>query len=686
MDDDALLAGILGTSAPRTARPPAAGGGAKMAVMTMLAVSNLRTYAKDDFVGGSIEMIATDIAGAELLSGVTRVDGSRALLFTRTRMNEADHAAKLGSKNRVERDADGSWKLSLGEVVELSVNMKKLGTTALSAGNYYSVEVTEVMADKFSSSRPRITTGTIRFLYNRYDSSPEEEDRLLVAAYHATQLNHRLGHLLYSVDPATGRGPSTAELKKAKASAFTPDTRHLKINNTQLPFIPGVGSFKSVYAARLRRHLPALRWGDPGAALDIPENWPHSAMDEQSKALKQYDSAKFSLTVTQSSPRVNARSVAALPLLTPESIKQSYDTEDMDVTQVFLGAQALSAYCVLDRRHWNGVLRYLVAATPAIVRTFVSNSCARPSNDPNLSAHPSLLFSAVGKAPEQGAPSNTAPDTTAVLPFLADGVMNAGYPIDQPSLYAIMGVLNKREKNRYNQHMALVRIRKQPGDGSGEMPTNPLSLVENTPVVNLLEGDMDTATISEAEWWIMLIPNRAAKCISPDSLGMEYLRSLPEAEAPRRLGAVFLSLAQGKTPSDTEAADVFSAPSAFEFLLFAVRRSYATARRLSPFHPFNHLLTLEREFAKLYPADCSDVASMRAPEPSPVVAAAAPPPPPPVAAAVVDDDAMLAAADAYDAATADNGKRAHLAVDEPDHKRGRTQEDDEEDDADRPLF
>lgn len=619
--------------------PPRIGGAKIMASVMMFSLSDEAVHKEN--VRTAWMMLATlpsDPRTCKLQNGATLVDGGRTIRFDCATIDKDDQAAKKGLMQRARRFAAGHYDLTLGSWLKVSI-APNVQCAPIVVGKYYRVDVTEVLTDKFKtveSYTAKLAGGAL--LHDRFEATTEDEDMLLAAAYHgATQLMP-----LYRTLVLGGNLPIMPEKKEFQALTkdplvFTEDTREFKVRDNLMPYFPNISAFPDVVRARQQRGMPAVLVSDPGVTLTDAKNWPNKKITTEGKEEQHYDVC-YTLTVAHKIP---TEEVARMPLpLTREQMNGSaYAKREMVITASRMRKAAVGGFYVYDLARWPDMaaLPYYIVGCPAVVRMFTGtqNTRLRPAES---NALVQMDFVSSGGKEEV----SKLGDTSATLSFPAEGIMNTGYPISQDAAMEILTALGDRPnmKRRYNKKMSTANVRKQP-DGTTPLEANPLSQQNHPNVLNLLESFEDVTEMSDAEWWFLVVPNTQSKSEKPETIGYKLLRkhmAASETEALRVFGQLFLDLVKTGVSALPELGDAFRVPGArpFDFLLWAVRRSYATERAFSPLSTTNHIAAMRRAFARVYPADLSDM-------PDAAVSSGAPK----RGADADDDDAdMMAAADA----------------------------------------
>ena len=493
------------------------------------------------------------------------------------------------------------------------------------------------------------------------DDLPIDERQMLMAALFQTpHFNQPLCQLIYR-----GKVETAEVARKLKITDFTPETRHVKNATGWMPLINY--SSKKEFAARLLRgRRSAVYYSPPAFSLLEDSQWPHTSEKEgktvvHSQVMTRVDLVQ-KLLVDQDRP----------PQRTPPAAFSSvYRTLEPGCVVTLGEKEALFPIGVVDDRSWfnGGAFRYLMIATPTLMGGFSAGDPQHESQVTPGATKYQLRYRHRGR--------KDTPSPTACIPFLLEGVVNAGYPVTPDTVGLILTALEKRHGPRYNKNMAMVPgIRRtqtvitMPNDPENTLPRHPNQIrKDTTTVINLLESYEAYESLPPALWQFCVIPNLASKCEDANSEGYACLRELVEANgetaAADLLGRAFASLVLHNMVVDGDgtvfpdsikkafrpceaAMGANPKPFRFNLLLFAVSKSAMVGGGYSLMSSANHVPALERIYATLYPDDLSDM-----PETEPELR---------------DDDIDLGEVDRIEAAAAKSVQKDVRAADREDER------------------
>lgn len=599
-----FVAAAFGARATARPAPMLTRGGQMLGTLPVFTINGERKF--PNAKGRSAQLLVThwpgDEGGLQPVSGVCVTDNGRSAAFTRTQVDEVDRAAKkeqnsgAGKKVAVNRKGAGSAVLTLGSVINVAFFDGEEGSIVHSARALLSIR--EAQLD------PRIggtrwVPSACRIEKRLPQMSAAEHEQLMCAMVHATQLHPPLVRLVYE-----SRDVLQIDVVKAmKADAFTPATRHMKNGVFMLPLLDY--NFSRLAGARGIRGLDALQYTDVAQSLLGGACWPEITVDKDTKARKVVDMMRYRFVVNQLTRKDGA--VPVLPV-TNDQMAAVFDMRSIGITVAVFKA-ALYSWGVMDDRHWfdDGALRYLIAATPAFMLARATSDAESSEMHRESAAYELDFVNSEGnKEDTRGA---------AVTTFLADGVVNAGYPIDRDSMLALLDLLHATNKKRYNRNMAIATMRKSTTYNDFTVPDHYARDPADSPhVINILECLENLEDFRAADWHFVIIPNLGQKCEAVGSAGHAFLCRLLAGEggldaAARTMGSIMVQMQRDKEIREpADARDAFRlVHGRFDFLLWAVSRAYFDERKFSFASSRNHVPMLDAFFAKAYPSDGADM-------------------------------------------------------------------------------
>ena len=607
-DLDYFAAGF-GAKARAAPRPMSTGSSAKMADVKLFAVTGAKrmgTSASHTVVFMVPAFPGDDNTVLPLMGAALQHNG-RTARFDRVRMNAEDRAAKRNTNQKVARDPAGHYDLTLGTYFEYVITKddKFVKPNEVKAHTLYSAGINEVLEDSYLGvTRTSFKICSFARVATFAEMSPAAHAKLLAAYVHAAQLVPELVPLMY-----TGGNMTIEELKKAKADFFTPETRHMRNANVLMPFVHAAGN-AALARARCERGESGVFWKDDlSMSLANDEQWPHEGMKDNAKVLRA--ATPFQLDGMQFMRREGAPP-PALPV-SGADICSVFDTRNVTAKITMMGS-ALYSFGVCHDEHWyeHGALRYLVYHTPAAGPTYLSSPAAQARDE--MPGDVALQFTTSGKSDDTSG--------TVMRTFVADGVVNAGYPVDKDSVLAILDTMGA-ENERYRRNMGSVpnRCREQKFSRDTETPANPLEkLIPTKCVFNVLECNENIEALADDDWAFFVIPNMAPKdtVAGNDTPGLAHLRAVAArhggdmVKTAADMGAVFRSLvADGRVAPECgkDAAAAFKVPKGrvYNHLVFAVGRRYMATRNMTPLTVHNHADFIAAYFKQYYPDDLSDM-------------------------------------------------------------------------------
>jgi len=580
-------------------------------------------------------------------SGV-ELDGREFLTVPLHRIDQNDKARKRGHNLRVDRlPCDEKLLLQLGSFISLSAyNMVNLLPLRL-----VKISVIEVDIDEYNGAAclKLVLDPKIEVLRMWTQFSPEALDWTLVAMQAASMVNGPWVHPVYHPKIAAMAKTmqsnafkdwrTKGEGKKLKKDAlYTPKTCAMLTSPMLVGSMPDFSAEECKLADALAmRARMMVWWKDPCMPL-VGQNWPHPKAPDAAANVKDVTWATFAYEGLQIVPKPGMK--VQLPIKPGEA--SNVMTANKLMINVLAGDSALCGFGVTDPRHLNGLeLHSLIAATPALFRTFMSGGSNVLMEDPGTTDAPIQLSLSVSGAKSS---QTVLSDEYGALTDPMVAVVNAGYPVDKTSAVSLMREMAARDPNRYATDMGTLEQLHSP---NGELlPANRL-LAGSTekPIINLFESKKNISDMSSTEWDFYLVPNAGVKKCSLgengkmiETLGMEYFRSLVTAEtkkamengkdeedakeigmdeAKKAIGEIFVK-AMGDSarhlPERPYQAFVQPCgPGAFRFLLFAIQKRYAKARQLDPLCSNNHVHIINRLVKEIYPDDLSDMKDAKLP-------------------------------------------------------------------------
>ena len=472
-------------------------------------------------------------------SAGTMTNFGRGVRLNVTECDAADKLVKKGTNQRVKRNdvAGEYYELETGSVLRLGLILvvdenKKLPQP----GRYYWFGVTGWERQEYEGVyeiKARIKTlqserkpGTIMGL---------DDDWALTALTAVGHHNPRLAPLVINPMkkipgkdgakdawvPRVGT-PTADELKKLKAEDLALSCRHMKGSF----WIPCVQENCDLLDGRLSRGKRVITHYSTPSFSDV--DWPRLKDD------KPIEGFSF-VTVAQQFVRKDQRSdgVPPLPLdvSDPAVLARYYESSTFTVC-VSAYANALAAYGICDKWVWyERCFQYFVAATPAMLLTYVKTGNATMRAPPPLSAT-ALEFSTVGKKPKEDAPQPATSDCCRA--DLAVGLCNAGVVVSHASVLTLMDAMQAHLRNgeskrakyvSYNQNMSMTSLLRINEDDKlmAVSPFHPLSDFDRTGLdarimFNVLECYDDLRDLSPQVWQFVAVLNtRSPKRTNVDS-------------------------------------------------------------------------------------------------------------------------------------------------------------------------
>lgn len=577
-------------------------------------LATVRAVALEDASTGKMKkgaFIMGDVPGDAVspMNAVKIFHGGRVARFP-LQAKDAEDAKRVrdlmgtgGAIQSIKRNTVGSFDLEMGTVFTAVLGMNE--SELPRAGFEYVLSISEVSTGEYGL---QFMVSSVKKEGSVSKMSVTRLQTLMAAMLHSTQCQQHLEPLVY-----TGEVEKKDELRKLPRARYTPETRPLK--NASL-FLPLVRDFPlTLFSARLVRGLSAKFMPDPALSLWGNMHWP--AIVENKGKVEKFPRLVYRIDLVEKvlrDPQFKDR------ILSKDDFDKAYATYEPSCDVTVSGVYPLAAFGVADDRHWfnHGAWRYLMVAMPALIPVFLSGDPLHQSQVVADMTQYQLNF--------RNASPKDSRSEWLVNAFLFEAVVNAGYPVSQKAAFALLEALAAKHGKRYNADMAYVpsHMRKMTVmDESMDIPANRAQrLEEDTSIVlNMRETSEATRTMSADDWVYCVVPNLAAKCETSNSLGFACLRDLVaehgEDAAADILGDAFVTLANDRyitTPENVANAFRPEEPRKFDFLLFAVSRRAIRQAGYSLCSSRNHVGALERIYARLYPADLSDMAdSVHAP-------------------------------------------------------------------------
>ncbi len=241
---------------------------------------------------------------------------------------------------------------------------------------------------------------------------------------------------------------------------------------------------------------------------------------------------------------------------------------------VGVSSETLRQYGICDPLAQIEVLPYLIAGTPAVVRTWINAPLsARRSTDPDpdsftyvLSAANKFMYTMSGqdhKLPQVG-----------LFADLACGIVSAGYRVSQQAACDLLDLLGKRPEyaeptadgkiqRQVQADMSAPRLKNSYSKGKPEQ-INPLNLVQDAPILNCCESNFNWKAYG-ADYHFYVVANYAEKNFDK----YPELRARTEsfgAAAEERQSKIFVELAKpGGKLADAADAALFGPPRATDY-------------------------------------------------------------------------------------------------------------------------
>lgn len=599
-DPAEIASAALGARASKPVAPMEARGGSRqLATVRMMAVSDMQTQGKMR----KVTMMLVDMPGDAVVPkmNVRLLNDGRIARFPVTFKDEEEAKASKRARDagdnsikQIKRHQAGSFDMELGTTMTVVLGMKE--TEVPLGGREYVVGVSEVQLSDFGL---QLVSTSFKKGADITEMSVERYQMVMAAMLHAPQCNPHLQPLIY-----TGPVLAQTELKRAP---LTPESALVKNSPLLMPLVRDMSSF--VFAARMVRGMRATWFRDPALSILNDAHWPTVITTGDNAG--PLPRVQYRVDAVEMAPRDPNRGMRRTP---KEDFAEVFTTYEPSCSVLVGNTYGVASFGVADDRHWfgHGALRYLVVGTPTVVPVFSSGDALHESQIDKKTTQFELKFRGTG--------AKDAETQFGVHAFLLEGVMNTAYPVSHRAANELLAALaaNPKMNKRYATDMAMVnkRYRKMSVVNTDmAIPDHRAQAITDTSfVVNVLETTDSTSQLRADQWLFCVVPNLAPKCEKSNSLGYACLHELiaehGEERAAEILGDAFLSLARTNVAAGPDAvvrAFCPESPREFNFLLFAVSRAAIAEAGYSIDSSRNHVAVLDRIYARLYPADLSDL-------------------------------------------------------------------------------
>lgn len=284
---------------------------------------------------------------------------------------------------------------------------------------------------------------------------------------------------------------------------------------------------------------------------------------------------------------------------------------------VSMFSETLRYYGICDPQSQMEVLPFLIACTPAVVRTWINGAMsAQRSTDDDPHTFCYVLSATTKKFVKMGGKEKTLPQV-GLIADVACGVVSAGYEVTHKAACELLDVLGKRQaysavtdkvQRQVAADMANPRIKNMYQKGKNENPIN--AVVQDPPVLNCCESSVNWVNYG-GDYHFYVVSNYAEKNFAkyPDLL--KCLSVTPHSKKPEFFSMVFLQLAKTGQLDDPKLVDLFGPPHnteyrcgdegsvrpvpigdrpkdvPFQYVVFAIRKDYATKRGFDNYHGDN---------------------------------------------------------------------------------------------------